>query len=311
MLLTLFSSKLKKNLFLIPLNGDYTTTGIKPTHEHYHSPYHIIITVEGSGVLQRENSSTKLTERSIVLIDPMEKHLFSSSDEKGTITYFSFNFYLLDLPKTLNHETERNIRNISFLETYSIKNKLADVFDLTITDDGHILYSPLQWNNIKLWMHHLEGIFLNYNSEILTSQYAELQISRSFINASVYSFITFSEYLWKNRQQALSQKEQNIVMEVNQYMEKNISSPFSLEELSKHVSYSSVYLCRVFKKATGYTLNQYFNKMKINKARQYLSTTNYNLSMISDLVGFSSASHFCKNFKKETGVSPSEYTKCM
>lgn len=79
--------------------------------------------------------------------------------------------------------------------------------------------------------------------------------------------------------------------------------------LSADFYYTQSYLCRYFKKQTGYTMTDYVNQMKLKRAKSLLLFTNLSVSQISNSLGFSSDSYFFKLFKKNYGVSPLQYRK--
>jgi transcriptional regulator GlxA family with amidase domain len=53
----------------------------------------------------------------------------------------------------------------------------------------------------------------------------------------------------------------------------------------------------------------YTRKQRIEKAIDYLNNSNYSLTKIAYLTGFSDQSHFTRIFKKQTGKSPSVYRR--
>ena len=61
------------------------------------------------------------------------------------------------------------------------------------------------------------------------------------------------------------------------------------------------------KELTGDTPGVFFTKYKLNKAAHLLKEGKYNISEIASLVGFNTAAHFSVAFKKQFGVSPSDY----
>ncbi len=65
------------------------------------------------------------------------------------------------------------------------------------------------------------------------------------------------------------------------------------------------------KELTGETPGSFFRRYKLNKAAQMLQAGKYNVSEIATLTGFSSAAHFSVAFKKQFGVSPSEFTSSL
>jgi AraC-like DNA-binding protein len=72
-------------------------------------------------------------------------------------------------------------------------------------------------------------------------------------------------------------------------------------------SYSQTRLNTLFKQYTGTSLIQYITKQKIHYACNLLNSTNYKISHIYSLAGFSSISGFNHAFKKIMGMTPSEY----
>ncbi len=82
---------------------------------------------------------------------------------------------------------------------------------------------------------------------------------------------------------------------------------FSLEKISKNVSYSKSYLCRHFKRVTGITIINYFYSLKIEEAKKLLLNGEHSIEETSDLLNFDSVQYFSKVFKKYCGLSPSNW----
>ena len=51
--------------------------------------------------------------------------------------------------------------------------------------------------------------------------------------------------------------------------------------------------------------------MKIELAKSYLRENNYNVTQISEILGFSSIHYFSRQFKKKVGMSPIEYSNSV
>jgi AraC-like DNA-binding protein len=85
----------------------------------------------------------------------------------------------------------------------------------------------------------------------------------------------------------------------------------SLEQLSFTLGFSISYLKSTFKKSTGFSIMQYFIKLKIEKARKLLSQQKFSVSQISDFLGYGSIHYFSRQFKLETGMTPSEYVNSV
>ena len=98
------------------------------------------------------------------------------------------------------------------------------------------------------------------------------------------------------------------VDEILTYIDRNISESFGLEELSEHFYLSSSYLCRIFKSATGTTINKYIVAKRITLAKSLLKE-GCSVTEACERCGFNDYSNFLKSFKKATGVSPKKYSQ--
>lgn len=67
------------------------------------------------------------------------------------------------------------------------------------------------------------------------------------------------------------------------------------------------YLNRVFHKLTGYTILNYLNMVRINKAKELIETTSIKFSEIGYLVGVEDPYYFSRLFKKYTGMTSTQY----
>lgn len=78
----------------------------------------------------------------------------------------------------------------------------------------------------------------------------------------------------------------------------------SLDTISEKLSISASYLSRLFKKYKMLSIVDYINMIRIEKAKELLTTTNDSINDIMDKTGFTSRSHFYTLFKKTYGMAP-------
>lgn len=86
-------------------------------------------------------------------------------------------------------------------------------------------------------------------------------------------------------------------------------SSFSLDKLAKMVYLSPQYICKIFKKSMGETVNSYIIRIRMEKAKELLKDPSVKLSSIAKQIGYSSPNHFAKLFKNQEGMNPSEYQR--
>lgn len=99
--------------------------------------------------------------------------------------------------------------------------------------------------------------------------------------------------------------------EIYNYVNKNFRENITLGELCFIFGTNKTTLCSSFKKAYGDTVVGYINYLKIKEAKKLLREGEYNLTEISQMLGFSSVHYFSRMFKKRQGVSPSEYVRTI
>ena len=93
------------------------------------------------------------------------------------------------------------------------------------------------------------------------------------------------------------------------YIQKHYTKNLDNTTIGKIFNYHPNYLNRRIRTITGQTLHQYLISYRIQKAIEYLQSTDLPLAEIVRLVGFGDLSHFSKLFKRKTGYNPSSYRR--
>ena len=92
------------------------------------------------------------------------------------------------------------------------------------------------------------------------------------------------------------------------FIRRHSSERITLDEIAKFAGASKTYLCYLFQKKMGYSLWEFLNQVRIERAKFYLqSMTNTQISEIAALCGFENKSYFAKIFKRAEGITPREY----
>lgn len=103
------------------------------------------------------------------------------------------------------------------------------------------------------------------------------------------------------------ESSQDAIQAAKKYIENNYHENITLEDVSREVNISSYYLSRIFKEGTGENFIDYLTGLRIDKAKELLGTTNLSMKEICAKVGYSDPNYFSKSFKKNVGVTPTEY----
>jgi len=101
----------------------------------------------------------------------------------------------------------------------------------------------------------------------------------------------------------------NRLAHVAQYINKHLSRSLHIKELADEACMSEPNFYRTFKNTFGMTPVDYINQQRISLASQLLRTTNRCLADISIECGFNNLTYFMKLFRREIGISPTQYRK--
>jgi DNA-binding response OmpR family regulator len=108
----------------------------------------------------------------------------------------------------------------------------------------------------------------------------------------------------------LSPQDSAFMTELYQLMENELAnSELDVSRMTEMLHISRTKFYYKVKGLTGENPSVFFKRYKLNRAAQLLLERKYNISEIADMTGFSTLSHFSTSFKKQFGVSPSEYVK--
>lgn len=92
-------------------------------------------------------------------------------------------------------------------------------------------------------------------------------------------------------------------------IKQTITETKSVESYAKELTITAVHLNRVCQAIVKKSALQIIHEYLIAEAKKYLLNTNYSISEVSYLLNFKDPAYFTRLFKKQTGVSPSEFKK--
>ena len=99
-----------------------------------------------------------------------------------------------------------------------------------------------------------------------------------------------------------------VIVEMVHYTEEPLKINFS-DYLSEKLDYDYTYLSNLFSEVTGITIEHYIITHKIERVKELLMYDELTLTEISYLLNYSSVAHLSNQFKKETGMTPSEFKR--
>lgn len=262
--------------------GNYTLVKRNPNSEvsdkaHYHDFYEVQFYPSDTGELILENKTYTLRKGDVVLLNIFENHKVNTNPQ----TYKERYCISLDSSFILSICSEKT----NFLNIFNPSNINYPVFHLEDAKFQQFITLLEKYENIGI----ANGRDIMERSILL--ECLALLYDHCFDGQHINQ--TSSEHI-------------RIISQLLSYIDAHISEDLSLEKLSNLVNVSKYYVCRLFKKYTGYTLNDYIISLRIDKSKQLLRSRD-SIGDICKKVGFYNYSYFYKTFKSMTGFTPSAY----
>lgn len=121
--------------------------------------------------------------------------------------------------------------------------------------------------------------------------------------------ITFNFHATKKDVKTAIHSKNDEIRKAIAYIENNLTTNLTLEDVANHVYLSQFYFSRLFKKEMGISFITYLNQQRIEQAKTLLTQSTLSIKSISQNIGYSQTSYFCKIFKELVGMTPVNYRK--
>lgn len=258
-----------KRAVLLPLRSDFPFL-------HFHNRYEVGIVISGEGQIISNGSFYTANEGDILFISPNVKHYSRSTDSKNPC-YAKFVY--LSPEATESILSERKLPKCG-IPSLIRKAEHPDAVAL------------------------LSGIFDTCASDLtLKAESVALRIAAFLAEAPKW----FSE---DSEQEHASDKSVGSGMKtVAEYLSFHFAASPTSAELAAVCHLSESQLRRNFQRAYGCSPIAYRNRLRLSAGRELLMHTTLSVGTISEQLGFSTASDFCRSFKKQFGISPSMLRK--
>lgn len=106
----------------------------------------------------------------------------------------------------------------------------------------------------------------------------------------------------------ISSREKHMVECIHEIIAADYAdSSLKVSDIADKLCYTSAYLCMIYKKVTGITINDSINLYRIEKSKQFMEAGNVRIHEAAVRAGYSNENYFSKVFRKYEGISPKEY----
>ena len=251
--------------------GDFHCGDKYYTKREYLPSYLIKLTQSGQGTLEYNHSVYQLRPGSLFWIDCRKLQHYYTAEESGRWHMLWVHFYGPTTRAYYESFLEQNA-NSPVIST-GHDNQFIDILEKLIR-----LYSN-------------KGTALQ---DDITASGLLTQLMVSCINAA------------DKKRKITGQRSADYVGEIRNFIDNNYQDNISLDHLAQAFSINKYYLQKLFKKRSGLSPNEYLTRVRLEKAKNLLRTTDSTIIQIAQEVGYT-ASYFDNVFKKFEGVTPQTY----
>ena len=171
---------------------------------------------------------------------------------------------------------------------------------------GNELMESLKISTHNFVFHDVDEIYDFWKKGLLANPNVIGLISESIL---LYTFATLGNRLFPENNKS---KQQHSVDLIKKYIDDHFNEKnFSLENMSRELSYNKKYISYIFKKQTGTGIIEYLNTIRIQNACTMITQGFTSITDISDGCGYSDAQYFSKIFKAKMGIAPTQHIKTL
>lgn len=234
--------------------------------------------------------------------------LFTKCVEKIDRTIYVSDFSWEDEPELLiESERVQLVKIIERFSTAELTNWIQEKFDNT---KDIILEKPwtayLLASSILTFCHSILPMSQDSGDSPLNSDV--LLVAESLDELVKILIDTLNDRVETKYSEKKSKDSQPITLSKT-FMVENLSEQITVEDVARAVNLSYAYFSNLFKSETGVTASQFLLDVRLEKAKDFLRNSSYNLSEIAIKVGYTDAKHFSRIFSKNVGVKTKDYRR--
>ena len=139
----------------------------------------------------------------------------------------------------------------------------------------------------------------------------DLNMGMEDLDALRYWFYGKLRAVCHNIRTKKDESTRGVAAEVQNYIREHYADDLSLDDVSYRVNISPYYFSKLFKNETGMNFIDYLTEVRMEHAKELLSGSDRSVKEICRAVGYSDPNYFSRSFKKNVGVTPTEYKESL
>jgi len=260
---------------------------------HHHHLFELLYCWDGEITLSTEDYEFTLEAGDLLLLKPGVKH-YMHNNSAQTYSFFNTHFNIDDkeLRDHLSANSYEHLKKSAIQQT-RLPACLQELEALLQNELQNSAHRNWEEGTISLHLAGLNKLLFQSHVLLMIKEVAVLLDSRR--NGS------------RGLDRHSSTTEVDLAHAVESMIQNNMYTDIKIEEIANHLNLSRSQCYKVFTKVYGMSPRQYLTQLTLNQAKRHLLDNELTIEEIAEKLGFSSISHFSRQFKRWTGVSPSQY----
>ncbi len=257
-----------------------------PVKSHWHYFMEMLYVTEGSIKVIVNEELYIITPGQFILFHPQALHYIDFAEE----THVSY------------YVTKFDINSLHITSSYT--PKLEAIFrSARDSNNAPILLCEKEFPNTSI-----ARLFELCVQENHTKDYGYDIRLQSLLSEILLEIIRYWRKLGFDTDAAITlASESTSIHTILEYIDKHCDESLIVEELAGKCDMSYSYFAKSFRELYGRSCKAYIEFMRINKAKDLLQFTNFDLNYISQETGFADCSHLIRTFTKATGTTPKQF----
>lgn len=253
---------------------------------HYHDSLEISFITEGSGKRIVADSIEEFQPGDLVFIGSNLPHVWIADKETRSPSNRTLEMVYLQFTNDIPDKQLLNLPEFKNVSTaLALSERGVQIVGETLNEVSELMLQLPYLKSFERMLHFLRMMDI---------------IGRSETNVQLAS----KEYLQKR----FTTNNRRIAL-IHQYLMNNYREEIDLKCLADLVSMAEGSLCRFFRIKMGQTVFEYLNQIRVDFGCKLLMDPDLSIMEVCLDSGFNNLSHFNKQFRKFTGITPSEYRK--
>ena len=259
---------------------------LEKSNWHYHNNFEISFITEGSGKRIVADSIEEFQPGDLVFIGRNLPHVWIADKELGVLSTRTLEMVFLQFTSDVLNPQMLTLPEFKYVaKALTLSERGIQVVGQTLNEVSELMLQMPYLKSFERMLHFFRIMDIIGRSD-------------SLIHLASNEYLT-ARFTSGNKR----------IAAIHEYLMKNYREKIDLERLAALANLAEGSLCRFFKQKTGLTIFEYLNKIKVEFACKLLMDPNLNIMEVCLDSGFNNLSHFNKQFRETTDVTPTEYRK--